>query len=318
VARSSTARFISYDLRPAKQSERRILIDILKIGGDCGLPIDQYRYVGMGANRFYDFLLLHKYLGISTMTSLEHDPEMFKRAVFNVPYGFIDVQEKSAAAFVGEDSAEAPSIYWLDYDGGIGPDVVGDISSFSSKLKIGDFCFITVFGGPPRVLEQENDQGRLVWLQDNMGDLAGEIVLEDVERSNFTKAIHKLLIAAFRNAFSPRRDGVFVPLLQVEYSDSTPMVTVGGALLSDGQAVNYRSKIKRALPFLNTTEAVMYHIKSLNLTERERVLFDRAVTSPSRRRVERNALKRLGFKADQIAAYKDLVRYLPRYVETIV
>ncbi len=275
-----------------------MLIDILKIGGDCGLPIDQYRYVGMGANRFYDFLLLHKYLGISTMISLEHDPEMFKRALFNVPFGFIHVQDKSAAAFVGEDSSELPSIYWLDYDGGIGPEVVADILSFSSKLKIGDFCFITVFGGPPRVLEQENDQRRLVWLQDNMGDLAGEIVLEDVQRSSFVKAIHKLLIAAFRNAFATKRDGIFVPLLQVEYSDSKPMVTVGGAFLADGQAVQYRSRVERTLPFLNTTKAVMYHIKSLHLTERERALFDRAVTLPNRKRAERNALKRLGFKCE--------------------
>ena len=318
MARSSSARFVSYDLRPAKQTERRILVDILKFGGDCGLPIDRYRYVGMGANRFYDFLLLHKYLGISTMTSLEHDPEMFKRAVFNVPYGFIEVQEKSAAAFVGEDSGEAPSIYWLDYDGGIGPNVTGDISSFSAKLKVGDFCFVTVFGGPPRVLDQQNDNGRLIWLQDNLGDLAGDLLIEDVERSNFPNAVHKLLIAAFRNAFAPRRDGIFVPLLQVEYSDSTPMVTVGGAFLTLGQAIQYRSNLKRTLPFLNTTDAVMYQIRSLHLTERERALFDRAVTSTSRKRVEKNTLNKLGFRSAEIAAYKDLVRYLPRYVETIV
>src|SRR4051794_25050618 len=88
----STARFIPYDLRPAKQSERKILVDLLKTGGDIGLPIGDYRYVGMGANRFYDFLMLHKHLGICSMVSLEHDPKMFKRAAFNVPYNFIDVR----------------------------------------------------------------------------------------------------------------------------------------------------------------------------------------------------------------------------------
>ncbi len=60
----STARFISYDLRPAKQSERTILLDLLRLTSDSGLNITGYRYVGMGANRFYDFLLMHKYLGL--------------------------------------------------------------------------------------------------------------------------------------------------------------------------------------------------------------------------------------------------------------
>jgi hypothetical protein len=125
-------------------------------------------------------------------------------------------------------------------------------------------------------------------------------------------------MSAFQNAFAPRRDGKFVPLLQVEYSDSKPMVTVGGAFLSDGQSVNYCSRIKAALPFLSTSRPQLYEIRSLHLTERERSLFDRAVTSPKVRSTERNLLKKLGFKDAEIAAYKDLVRYLPRYVETIV
>ena len=314
----STASFISYDLRPAKQSERRILLDLLKIAGDCGLPITSYRYVGMGANRFYDFLLIHKYLGIANMVSLEHDPIMFKRAIFNCPYSFIDVQDKTAADFITGDAFSVPSILWLDYDGGISPRIVQDISSLSTKLQVGDFCFVTVFGGAPRALDRENDQARLAWFQDHLGEVAGEVTLTDVERSSFPDAVHKVLIAAFRNAFSIRRDGQFVPFLQVEYADSLPMITVGGALLADGQALSFRRHIKSALPFLSTENAKLYEIKSLHLTERERVIFDRATTRPTKRSSERNQLKKLGFKEAEIAAYKDLIRYLPRYVETIV
>lgn len=313
----STAKFISYDLRPAKQSERRILIDLLKIGGDCGLPMADYRYIGMGANRFYDSLLMHKYVGISSMVSLEHDAEMFKRALFNVPYGFIDVKNLTAAEFLGADTSDDPSIFWLDYDGGISKSVVEDISSASLKMKLGDFCFVIVFGGPPRVLDRENDASRLVWLQDNLGDVSGEVLIGDVEKSNFPDSVHKIIIAAFTNAFSPRRDGIFVPFLQVEYSDSMTMVTVGGAFLSSWQASSYYKRIRSSLPFLKADTGKMYEIKSLHVTERERTLFDRAVTS-KRRSVERNLLKKLGFRDGEIAAYRDLVRYLPRYVETIV
>jgi hypothetical protein len=315
---TSTARFISYDLRPAKQSERRILVDLLKIGGDSGLHIDTYRYVGMGANRFYDFLLLHKYLGISNMTSLEHDPDMFKRAEFNVPYGFINLEQKTAAEFIGADHAVPASIYWLDYDGGIGGELLADIASFSTKLKLGDFCFVTVAGEAPKVVQSVSSADRLIWLKESLAEMAGDITIEDAEKTSFHRAVHKALFAAFRNAFSPRREGKFVPLLQVTYTDSLRMVTVGGAFLADGMGIQYRERVKRVMPFLNTVEPVLYGIKSLHLTERERVLFDKAVTSGPRRQKEKRSLKGLGFSNADLMAYKDLVRYLPRYVETIV
>ncbi len=180
----STAGFISYDLRPSKQSERRILLDVLKIAGDCGLPIREYRYVGMGANRFYDFLLIHKYLGLNNMVSLEHDPAMYRRALLNKPYNFIDVQNRNAAAFIEADDFIEPCVLWLDYDGGIGPHVVRDISSAALKLKVGDFCFVTVYGGPPKLLEPMSDPERLAWLQDNLGDVAGDIQLADVQNAD--------------------------------------------------------------------------------------------------------------------------------------
>ena len=112
----STANFISYDLRPAKQSERRMLLDLMQVAGDCGFPITDYRYVGMGANRFYDFLLIHKYLGVNKMISLEHDPIMYGRAMFNCPYSFIDVRKKSIAEFISGDSFSDKSLLWFDYD----------------------------------------------------------------------------------------------------------------------------------------------------------------------------------------------------------
>jgi len=272
----------------------------------------------MGANRFYDFLLLHKYLGLSKMISLEHDPEMFKRAKFNVPYGFIELHPKKAAEFIDQDDAVPPSIYWLDYDGGIGGEILADIASFATKLKINDFCFVTVAGVPPGVSDNKNSSDRLAWLQDTLGEMAGDVTLEDAEKNNFHRAVHKSLIAAFRHAFAPRTEGTFIPLLQVVYTDTLKMVTVGGAFLAPGTAVDYRAKVNRVMPFLNTSDPVIYWIQSLHLTERERALFDRAVTSKSRRPAERAALTRLGFGRDDFDAYRDLVRYLPRYVETIV
>lgn len=318
AAPRSSANFLSYDIRPAKQSERRIILDIIKTGGDCGLPISSYRYVGMGANRFYDFLLIHKYLGVSDMLSLEHDPKMYKRAEFNSPYSFIDVRNETTNGFINADCMAKPSILWFDYDGGLGLRMTNDISSLATKLKVGDFFFVTSYGGAPRVIDQANSTERLAWLQDNFLDLAGAVAREDCEEAAFPAAVFKVLTAALKNAFVMRRDAVFVPALQIEYADSVPMITVGGALLTEGQAHDFRAKMKRVVPFLSCDFANLYSIKSLHLTERERVVFDLAATKPRKGSKEHNKLKELGFKDKDLSAYKDLIRYLPRYVETIV
>lgn len=314
----STGKFISYDIRPSKQSERSILIDILRAGSDSGLPINGYRYVGMGANRFYDFLLIHRYLGISNMISLEHDPKFFERAKFNAPYNFIDVRNLSAADFADQDKDTEQTVYWLDYDGGISGQIVSDIFTYSGKMKIGEFIFVTVSGNPPRAIDRSSDSERLVWLQDNIGDVSGTVQMEDVERSTFPDAVYKILMTSFKNAFSPRQEGKFIPLLQVEYSDSMPMITVGGGFLTEGQSVSIQSKLRKSLPFLSSAAPGKYEIRSLHITEKERALLDKAVTAKSRRCSERNRLLSLGFNDREIDAYRDLLRYLPRYVEAIV
>jgi hypothetical protein len=77
-------------------------------------------------------------------------------------------------------------------------------------------------------------------------------------------------------------------------------------------------RMKKALPFLIGEREHIYRIKSFHLTERERALFDRAATSPRRSRADLNKLKQLGFNDSEFEAYKQLIRYLPRYVETAV
>lgn len=318
MAPRSTAIHLSYDLRPAKQSERRIILDLLSIAGDIGFDISDYRYVGMGANRFYDFLMIHKYVGIRKMISLEHDPKMYKRARFNVPYDFIDVKEKTAQEFLAEDPYSDPTVAWLDYDGGVGAHITRDIAALAGKSKIGDFCFVTTYGGPPKALNDLNTEGRLAWLQEKLSAFAGKVVRAETDDDTFPSAVHKILFAAFKNAYAARSDGVFFPFFQIEYSDSVPMVTVGGGFMAPGAVTDFRRHMKSRLPFLRPEAEDFYSIRSLHLTERERVLFDRAVTKKSKRSSEWNQLKTLGFRDVEFDAYSDLIRYLPRYVETLI
>jgi hypothetical protein len=315
---ASSAKSVSYDLRPSKQTERKIMVDLLKIALGCGIPINEYRYVGMGANRFYDFVLFHKYLGIRNMISLEHANDMIARAHFNNPYRFIKVRNEGFSEFLSSDVHDKNTVFWLDYDGTLSTDITLDIAQLSTKLKVGDFCFVTVSAEVPASLRSEKSAaGKLRLAKDVFGDVAGGLTSVDVEQSGFHKAVSKILSAAFQNAFALRRDGIFVKLLQIQYADGVRMITYGGALLNEAVADPYRKRVNDSMPFLNVMSDQLYTIRSLSLTEKERGLFDRAVTHTSSLSAERNTLRRLHFTETDLDSYKELLRYMPRYVETI-
>lgn len=319
MGNQSSASFVPYDIRPAKQVERRIFLDVLRLAAECDFPIANYRYVGFGANRFYEYLLFHKYLGITNMISLEKDVAMFKRAKFNRPYGFIEVVNQSSTEYLTNNSFDDdPMLFWLDYDGAIARDMVTDITTLGLKLKLDDFIFVTVSGRPPGIIQKSSMQGRLEFLQDRFGDFAGNIAQSDVENSKFPNAVFKILDAAFRSAFAYRQDGRLELFLKIKYSDSCPMITIGGGLMTEDKANLFLSKLRTMFPFLGSGKSGAYSIRMPCITEKERVLFDLASTKNRSNSKERNKLKELGFRDDELEAYKELIRHLPRYVETFV
>jgi hypothetical protein len=313
----STAKNVAYNLRASKQAERRILIDFLKCANEAGVTISDCRYVGMGGTQFYDFHLLHRFLGVKRMVSLERDDDMFKRSVFNCPYRFIKVMNNTVAEFIELDRDRTRTIYWLDYDDAISPEITTDINALGGRLKPSEFVLVTVYAEPPGALRDKNSEARLDYFIENLGEYSSGLVREDMENYLFPSTVHRILVAAFTRAFSTRRDGKFVPWLQIQYSDAKQMITVGGCFCGANAENDISTRVKRDLPFL-TSDTLPYHIKYLNLTERERALFDIAVTMKGAKSKQISKLETLGFKERDFRAYKELIRFLPRYYESII
>ena len=318
MAPQSSAKRVSYDLRPSKQCERKIMLDLFNTARASGFPIPSYRYVGMGANRFYDFILIHKYLGINNMVSLEHDQRMFLRAKFNCPYKFIEILNTTVHNFISNDNFEGTSIYWMDYDSKINRAITQDITSLATNVKPGDFIFLTVCGAPPESLERESTSKRLSEFNEIFPDLANSLTREDMEDANFPRAVSKILHTAFTNSFITRRDGVFHLFFQVEYADGSEMVTYGGVFTTSPRYKSFENLSKVKVPFLILKLPENYRIEKFNLTEKERNLFDLATTSKCSDAKEILELKDLGFSEEELLSYKELLRYHPRYVETFV
>ena len=314
----SSARIVSYDLRPAKQCERRMMVDAFLAAMEAGFAVPSYRYVGMGANRFYDFIMIHKYLGITNMISLEHDDEMYVRAVFNRPYDFISVQQRSVNDFLLREGHTRNSIYWFDYDGSIHPGIVQDLNTLAPKVTKGDFVFVTVSGSPPKNMARLKSTERQIEIEELFGDLAGSLSSEDMENASFPVATYTILASCFKKIFSVRPEGSFQPFFSVRYADGTEMVSLGGVFDCEERVGQLMKLLASRMPFLQTGEGGIYKIGRFDYTDKERRLFDLAVTARRRNARALGELKALGFGEQEIARYRDLLRYRPRYVETFV
>lgn len=314
----STAKFVSYDLRPLKQIERKMMLDSFAAAMESGFPISKYRYVGMGGTKFYDFILIHKFLGIEKMTSLEHDRELMPRVKYNVPYKFIEVVNSDVQGFIAKDTFSGNTIYWMDYDVSIRPDITRDIASLAPRVKPRDFVFFTVCGEAPRWLQNMNSEDRLVEVKEKFGELAESLRRKDMENDNFPETVRKLLKAAFTNAFVVRRDGIFRPYFQVSYKDGLEMFTFGGVFAPIKEWRCFAKVLKNKGAVLERSRTGGYKIGKFDLTERERLLFDRAATARPSNMEEVKEIKRLRFRVGKLHQYRELLRYHPRYMETLL
>ena len=83
---------VPYDLRPSKQVERRMLLDFFRRLASSGVPIEEFRYTGMGSIHFVDHILFHKFLGIDKLVSVEHDVGIKSRLRFNLPFDHVALE----------------------------------------------------------------------------------------------------------------------------------------------------------------------------------------------------------------------------------
>lgn len=106
--------------------------------------------------------------------------------------------------------------------------------------------------------------------------------------------------------------------LHIFYRDGTHMVTVGGCYLRAADDKEFRRRCQQELPFLDVEGDDPYSIPYLSLSERERQVFDLAATGRRRNSKAFNQLRSMGFNDRDVERYRELIRYIPRYVETIV
>lgn len=315
--RKSSAYKIPYDIRPSKQTERRVLLDILRTATESGFDLRRYKYIGFGGFRFYDFEMLYRHLGIRDMTSIELDTTLSARCKFNKPFGFIDFREDFLGDYLDRTNFRKPIVAWLDYDCRLADTVVKDLRMMCTKAPVGSFIFVTVDARLPEGLETLSPQERFAAIKHEYGEMALADGPDDLSEEEFPQFVERVIWSVMSESLSRRSDGIFVPLVRVFYKDSALMVTVGVCHSKPDLANEFRKRLKSDFRFLIPSgTARPFTIPAFNLTARERRLFDSAVTGKSGKSTLGGNLRRLGFTKREIDDYKKMQRFIPSYFES--
>lgn len=235
-------RTIDYRIRPAKHAERLMMVEAfrrLRFGS-----VESYQYIGLGSVYFSDFNLIHRALGISKMVSIEREEEDRQRFEDNIPFGCVEMLWGDTAAQLPNVNLSQRSIVWLDYDGRLDRDILGDVAEVCRRAASGSVLAITVQCRFDKGSSGEGEGGAVDALVDALGE---ERVPFDLKPSELFGAgtgrlFRQIIVQEMEDALAARNIGVHVgqrmqyrQILNFRYEDGVKMMTVAFVLYDAGQ-----------------------------------------------------------------------------------
>lgn len=314
---------VNYSLRPAKQVERRMLIDGFHLLSEAKILLRDYHYIGMGSIHFYDFSLFHKFLGIDNMTSVEISPNIPKRVQFNVPFQ-TTIKIKTNRAIGDEISTIRPSddkkyVVWLDYDTVLSTDMLRDIQLAVTTLPMGSILLVTVDTEPPDRSSgnREDNTPENKRLSHNYFH---EIAPDDVDHFFKEKDFRyeklpgintKLIECAIREGIRTRIDGEFLPLYNFIYADTHRMLTLGGIIASKADKVSIQKSRFAQMEYARFSfDEKPFLIRVPIITRKEHLYLESHMPcGPRWRPVD------FEISVEDLKDYRKIYRYFPSYAE---
>jgi hypothetical protein len=301
---------VPYDLRPAKQVERRMMFDALQIMSRSGFDIGDYQYTGFGSIFFADFMLFHRYLGLTRLLNVEHDTSISDRIKFNRPFELIELEFKSAAEVIPTLHPDIKHILWLDYDDYLRAWMLQDLTAALNHLSVGSILLMSVDVNPP-VKNGSPSEWEAYYRQE-----AGEYIPFDWNISNFGQEqislVNRTILRRVTDSALAYRDTVkLFPILSFLYADGHEMYTFGGVIGgAREQRLLRQCDFERAAYIRLSLAAEPYRIRVPNLTRKERLYLDAAMPG-----AEGWLPEAFELKPDEVEAYREIYRFYPSYFE---
>ncbi|MGD1029327.1 O-methyltransferase [Candidatus Binatus soli] len=248
-----------YALRPSKQVERKIIMEILLRLPRAGFNISEYSYVGFGSVAYVDFVMFHKYLFIEKMVCIEWG-DIEKRMRFNKPFKFIKLKLKPFSQYIPSIRRRERLLVWLDYDRPLDPEILQDIDGSLSRLCPTSIFIVTV-DARPKLPEDEFDlQGQSSQQRERASQQRERVTLQTyrswfgpysnsritkelVARAHVDPLFYEVILERIRQTLARQNPSLrFIQLFNFFYRDGAPMLTVGGRIGTerDDQALETR------------------------------------------------------------------------------
>lgn len=304
---------VFYDLRPAKQIERRMLIDALQHLQTAGFPIREYQYTGFGSTYFVDFILFHRFLGIKDLLSVEHDTSIEKRVLFNKPFGLVKVAMEPIGDVIPRLDRDRQHLLWLDYDARLNAEMTADMGLAASILSPGSLLLVTVDAKRPA--EGESPVEWCEYYRERVGSYFDhQWSAEEFSPSHLSSTLARLIYRVIDAAVASRRSVEFSPLFNFEYADGHPMITVGGMITTTADRSKIQAASLKELSFVRDSRTeTPFRISVPRLTRKERLYLDHHMPCSD------------GWKPDDfelsegdVSSYTQIYRYYPSYAELML
>jgi hypothetical protein len=300
-------RTVQYELRSAKQVERRMLIDALQTLSGEGWDISNYQYTGMGSVYFVDFVLLHKFLGINDMWSVEFDEDITKRVKFNRPFSFIKLFMDDVGDVIPQLSPRKRHILWIDYDTIVSGKVVQDVMLAAGRLSRGSILLVTVDVEPP-----VRDGGPRKWKEYFNSEVKQYLRPNSrFGRDNIVRVNLDVLANAISAATAGRLGLEFLPLFSFDYRDGHRMLTMGGMFIDPNERAKMMAGRLAERGYIRFSfEDDPYRINVPRVTRKERLYLEGAM--PCRDGWVPTSFE---MEAEDVRSYSEIYRFFPVYAE---
>jgi hypothetical protein len=296
-----------------------MLVHVLQSLMAVGFPISDYKYTGMGAIYFIDFIMFHRYLGIHNFLSVERSADNEKRVRFNRPFGCVEIEIGDILDYIPRLSPDLRHILWLDFDGILSSEMLTAVNLATTQLSPGSILLVTLDVEPPGKPEDGLRRWNpRTWRQHFVREAAAYLwtkhTARDFSRSSLLNVNARLIDNAIAEGLIGRKYVSFYPLFNFTYADGNRMLSVGGIIGTEEDGRKLDALDWKELYFLKRSLiGPPYEIEVPKVTRKERLHLDSVMPCD-----EGWTPHEFELNWNEVAAYRKIYRYYPAYTEMLL
>ena len=317
---------VNYNIRTCKSIERKMMCDMIACLEHVAV-VANYRYVGLGAKYFTDFVLMHKQFGITEMYSLEtrRSENEKERFLFNRPLNCINIEFQSTTEWLNSNKfrwKEKNDIIWFDYDGPFSINQVSDIGLCVKKVISGSAIFVSTNASFVNDFRELQPKDRLEKYTEMVGD---ENYTKHLNVKNFAgdkiySVIANTFNVAVQNGIAERNQVIeneskrlnAKQIVFFNYADSiTPMITLGWIIYNNYDEEEIKKCGFEKFDFYRAEGDSPFLIDVPPLTFKELSILNKNMPE-CQYPIEEAPF----FTKEEVDGYKKIYRYYPTTIET--